>query len=133
MTVITYRPVGTGGCVRASDAPSRQSVRPRGLLRLWLWHGTLPGVCTCATTRPPPYQWRRLSARLRALSSAQPDVRPASERQSNTPARLQEPSVRTQPCEAVSEQAMAARSFGAPTWLAEAVTSAWHAPRAVSV
>ena len=32
------------GCVRASDAPSRQSVRPRGLLRLWLWHGTLPVV-----------------------------------------------------------------------------------------
>ena len=36
-----------------------------------------------------------------------------------------------EPCEAVPEQAMGARSVGAPTWLAEAVALAWHAPGGV--
>ena len=39
--------------------------------------------------------------------------------------------VRQEPCEAVSEPAVGSRSFGAPTWLAEAVALAWHSPRGV--
>ena len=47
-------------------------MRPRGLLRLWLWHGTLPGV---------------LRYDLRTSGVAFPFV---FERLSNPPARLQE-------------------------------------------
>ena len=59
------------------------SGRLRGLGRVWLWHGTLLGVCH----------------HLRTSGVAFPFV---LERLSNTPARPQEPS----PCEACCEQAM---------------------------
>ena len=51
-------------------------VRPRGLLRLWLWHGTLPGVC----------------CHLRTSCVAFPSV---LERLSNTPATTQSGAART--------------------------------------
>ena len=53
-----------------------QSGHPRGLLRLWLWHGTLPEV----------------RYHLRTSGVAFPFV---VERLSNTLARLREPSPRT--------------------------------------
>ena len=86
------------------------SGRPRCLLRLRLRHGTRLGVCY----------------HLRTSGVAFPFV---IERLSNTPgARPQQPSPCFEPCEACCEQAMGARSLGAPTWLAEGVALVWHAP-----
>ena len=82
----------------------------RGLLRLRLWHATLPGVCH----------------RLRTSGVAFPFV---LERLSNTPARLQE-HARFEPWEAVGKQPMGGCSLGAPTLLAEAAALAWHDIRA---
>ena len=74
------------------------------------WHA--PGGVT-----PPAYQWRRLSLRARA-----------HEQHSGTPSRAISAHARFEPCEACCEQAMGARSLGAPTWLGEGVALAWHAP-----
>ena len=41
------------------------------------------------------------------------------ERLSNTPARIISAHARLEPCDAVAEQAMGARSLGAPKWVAK--------------